>query len=402
MKLLKSILIIYLIIIGSAYGNNNHPIILIHGFLGWGKSEVGDVNYWGGQSDIEQYLIDKGFNVYSVSLGPVSSTYDCAIETFYQIKGGQVNYGDQHSKKYNLVQKPKEKYYPGLYPEWDENHPVHLIGYSFGGLTARMLIHLLNSTFESNANGKPDESELLGTSLKNWVKSITTMSTPNNGATLSDIVVDILPFTDNLLPIANILSTSYYDFDLEHWNLSKNENETLQEYASRLTKHPAWNTKNSIAWDSSIQGTKELNDILLIDPDIYYFSSSTVASFLDTSSGHHKPSEYIHTMSYPWSWLIGRSKVDMGNGRKTDETWYRNDGTVNTISMKRPFTGKNGPEPVIELSKHGFIKPGIWNFIGEFEYDHKTFIGHFLSDENKIKEIMNIFEDHARLLYKLP
>ena len=148
--------------------------------------------------------------------------------------------------------------------------------------------------------------------------------------------------------------------------------------------------------------SEELNDILLIDPDIYYFSSSTVASFLDTSSGHHKPSEYIHTMSYPWSWLIGRSKVDMGNGRQTDETWYRNDGTVNTISMKRPFTGKNGPEPVIELSKHGFIKPGIWNFIGEFEYDHKTFIGHFLSDENKIKEIMKIFEDHARLLYKLP
>ena len=64
------------------------------------------------------------------------------------------------------------------------------------------------------------------------------MSTPNNGATLSDIVVNILPFTDNLLPIANILSTSYYDFDLEHWNLSKNENETLQEYAGRLTKHP--------------------------------------------------------------------------------------------------------------------------------------------------------------------
>ncbi len=73
-----------------------------------------------GYRKARQYLIDKGFNVYSVSLGPVSSTYDCAIETFYQIKGGQVNYGDQHSKKYNLVQKPKEKYYPGLYPEWDE------------------------------------------------------------------------------------------------------------------------------------------------------------------------------------------------------------------------------------------------------------------------------------------
>ena len=162
MKFFKSLLIIHLVIIGLVYGDNNYPIILIHGFLGWGENEVGDVNYWGGKSDIEQHLIDKGFNVYSVSLGPVSSTYDCAIETFYQIKGGQVNYGDQHSKKYDLAQKPKEKYYSGFYPEWDENHPVHLIGYSFGGLTARMLIHLLNSTFVNDSNGKPDESELLG------------------------------------------------------------------------------------------------------------------------------------------------------------------------------------------------------------------------------------------------
>ena len=51
------------------------------------------MNYWGGDYDIEQHLTDKGFKVYSVSLGPVSSTYDCAIETFYQIKGGQVDYG---------------------------------------------------------------------------------------------------------------------------------------------------------------------------------------------------------------------------------------------------------------------------------------------------------------------
>ena len=402
MKLINLLLVIHLTVIGYVHGENNYPIILIHGFLGWGKDEVGEMNYWGGDYDIEQYLTDKGFKVYSVSLGPVSSTYDCAIETFYQIKGGQVDYGVEHSKNYNLIQRPKEKHYSGLYPAWDENHPVHLVGYSFGGLTARMLIHLLNSTFIDESNGKPDQSELLGKHLNNWVRSVTTMSTPNNGATLSDIVVDILPFTDNLIPIANIISTSFYDFDLEQWNLSKSENETLQEYLSRLTKHPAWNTKNSIAWDSSIQGAKELNDILVIDPEIYYFSSSTVASILDTNSGHHKPAEYTHTTSYPWSWLIGRSKVDIGDGQQTDSTWFENDGTVNTISMKRPFSGKHGPEPVINLSKHGSIEPGIWNFIGQFKYDHKTFIGHFLSDEVKVKEIMTIFEDHARLLYSLP
>ena len=91
--------------------NNNHPIILVHGFLGWGKEEVGDKSYWGGENDIEKYLNDKGFQVYSVSLGPVSSTYDCAIETFYQIKGGQVDYGQEHSEKYKIISDGK-KWWP--------------------------------------------------------------------------------------------------------------------------------------------------------------------------------------------------------------------------------------------------------------------------------------------------
>ena len=178
--------------------SNNHPIILVHGFLGWGKEEVGDKNYWGGENDIEKYLNDRGYQVYSVSLGPVSSTYDCAIETFYQIKGGQVDYGQEHSEKYKIIRKPEGKIYKGLYPEWDEENPVHLIGYSFGGLTNRMLLHLLNSTFLKSKDGEFEESYLLGNSLRGWIKSITTMSTPHNGSTLSDIVIKSLPFTDNL------------------------------------------------------------------------------------------------------------------------------------------------------------------------------------------------------------
>ena len=394
-------IIVYSFIIGYLFPNNTDPIILVHGFLGWGKDEVGNINYWGGENDIEQHLIDNGYKVFSVSLGPVSSTYDCAIETYYQIKGGQVDYGIKHSNKYGLIRKPKGKYYDGFYPEWDEKHPVHLLGYSFGGLTNRMLLHLLK-TIIVDSTGNPDESELLGNSHNNWIKSITTMSTPHNGSTLSDIVLSTIPFTDNLLPIANIISTKYYDFDLNQWNLSKNENESIHQYIIRLTNHPAWNTKNSISWDSSVKGAKQLNDILIIDSSVYYFSSSTVASYLDTISGHHKPAEYISLMSYPWSWLIGKSTVDIDDNIKTDDSWFENDGTVNTISMHRPFTGKNGPEPFTTLLSHDEIRPGIWNHIGEYEFDHKAFVGHFLNDSTKINEIMDIFENHARLLYTLP
>ena len=158
MKQVRTILFFYLILLSELCAANKDPIVLIHGFLGWGREEISGTYYWGGQHDIEQYLRNKGYRVISVSIGPISSSYDCAIETFYQVKGGQVDYGQEHSKKYGLDQRPEGKKYKGLYPEWDQNHPVHLMGYSFGGITSRMLLYLLNNMFVDDATGSPDES----------------------------------------------------------------------------------------------------------------------------------------------------------------------------------------------------------------------------------------------------
>ena len=54
--------------------------------------------YWGGKNDITNYLKKQGFEVYTASVGPVSSNWDRAVELFYQIKGGQVDYGQDHAK----------------------------------------------------------------------------------------------------------------------------------------------------------------------------------------------------------------------------------------------------------------------------------------------------------------
>ena len=44
------------------YAASDPPIFLLHGFMGWGKEELGDFNYWGGEYDIESYLIENGFS----------------------------------------------------------------------------------------------------------------------------------------------------------------------------------------------------------------------------------------------------------------------------------------------------------------------------------------------------
>ena len=69
--------------VSDIFSQNNYPIILVHGFLGWGRDEMAEYYYWGGRMDLETELKNAGFEVYAVSVGPISSNWDRAIETFY-------------------------------------------------------------------------------------------------------------------------------------------------------------------------------------------------------------------------------------------------------------------------------------------------------------------------------
>jgi len=47
-------------------------------------------------------------------------------------------------------------------------------------------------------------------------------------------------------------------------------------------------------------------------------------------------------------------------------------------------------------------EPGVWNFMGEYNLDHKNFIGFFIDGKEMIDDMMTRFENHAALLYSLP
>ena len=187
------------------FAQNNYPIVFIHGFMGWGPDEMGGYNYWGGKKDYIDQLEKNGHKVIELSVGPVSSNWERAIEAYYQLKGGQVDYGEKHSKKFGIIRKPKDKVYDGLYLAWDSNNPIHIIGHSMGGQTARMLLYLLNNEFFiDNQELEKEKSRLLGHVNNGMIKSITTISTPHNGTTLSEIVTKTIPFVQYLLTYITI------------------------------------------------------------------------------------------------------------------------------------------------------------------------------------------------------
>ncbi len=391
------------LVFSQVRADNRYPIVLVHGFMGWGREEMSGYKYWGGFFDLEAYLEFRGYTVYTVSIGPVSSNWERAVEVYYQVRGGQVDYGRSHAERWGVDQKPKGKVYRGLYPEWDAEHPIHIIAHSMGGQTARMIQHLLFTALYSDVAATiPEESSFLGQSHEGWIKSITTIATPHNGTTLLDIRSRILPFLQYLIGIADVVGTDFYDFDLQQWGFKRENGESWVDYYRRMQEHPAWETKNISAWDLSLEGARKLNTILKADPNIYYFSFVTSATILDSTLGRYIPDENINFILRGKARSMGTKTAYWADGTATDSTWYENDGVVNTISQYGPTTGLKGPDLIVEYTPNEVLIPGRWYTFGPYRMDHWYILGHFILDDKKSNPIFELFENHCKLLWSLP
>ena len=98
--------------------------------------------------NIRQDLEENGYKSYEASISAFGSNYDRAVELYYYIKGGRVDYGAAHAAKYG--HKRYGKTYEGVYKDWKPGQKVHLVGHSMGGQTIRQLEELLR-------NGNPEE-----------------------------------------------------------------------------------------------------------------------------------------------------------------------------------------------------------------------------------------------------
>ena len=406
-KVSKSLFVNFLVFmflpISSLSGVNQYPIVLVHGFIGWGPEEMGGYPYWGGDLDLTGFLESFGFEVFTVSVGPVSSNWERAVETFYQIKGGQVDYGKNHSNEWGIIQKPEGRNYSGLYPEWNYDHPVHFIGHSMGGQTIRMLAYQLTHSFQTDSIFEDvEESTLMNIEQSGWIKSITTISTPHNGTTLSNLVTKTVPILQNFIILGAVVETEFYDFDLQHWGFIREENESWINYFKRMRNHPAWNTKNISSWDLSVQGAQELNTILLAQPDIFYFSFTTSTTHKNKKTGKQQPDKNTSLMLRIKSRLMGSKTVQFHDGTATDSLWFENDGVVNTISQKGPTTGKNDADPLAYYNSSETLTPGQWYIMGKIKMDHWKIVGQGKFSDEEEEFILSLYLEHLKRLWNLP
>ncbi|WP_193164740.1 lipase-like domain-containing protein [Microbulbifer hainanensis] len=375
----------------AAPAANNDTIVLLHGFTGWGRDELFGLKYWGGgwtgKRDLQEYLKSQGHNTVTLAVGPLSSNWDRAVEAYYQLKGGCVNYGATHAATHGHAQ--FGRCFAGLLPDWDAAHKIHIIAHSQGGQTARVLLKLLR-------DGSPEEHYEAGTVFeggRNWVHSITTVSTPHNGTTLTEFF-NPLDITEQLVTsiyrAAGLVSGEnvIYDLKLDQWALKRQSGESWDDYFHRVKDDRLWaESTDTSLYDLSVEGAPYIYGGAITYPDVYYFTYSTQSTFKGLFTQKQYPSASTFLPFMPQSLFMGQYK---NSNLGVDAGWFANDSVVNTNSMMAP-TGA----PYQEYN--GLPVPGVWQYMGNKSgWDHVDVIGLFT-----LKDINPMYLNQAEILESL-
>ncbi|MCU0847698.1 MAG: hypothetical protein MUD12_07405 [Spirochaetes bacterium] len=304
------------IIDGGGNDNNEYPVVLLHGFLGWGRDEMGGRNgyfHMGGYHDMQELIKASGSDCYTAVVGPFSSNWDRTCELYAQLKGLRTDYGIIHSIKHNHKRYGKDWRGNALLEKWGEpgkNKKIHIITHSYGAQTSRTLAQLLatghtvvedkdnyenNKTFYDKYNSDPNVdpekkgpiSRLFdGTEKKDMIQSITTVSGTNNGTTLPNNwrrngIISILEVVVTLFgTIEHELYVNFYDFKVQHFGIFSDRlpDENTMEYTERmkiLINGFITKGRDNVAWDISPEGAREVNRWVHAQPNIFYFSYAT-------------------------------------------------------------------------------------------------------------------------------
>lgn len=367
------------------------PIVLVHGL-------AGDTWNWG----YEQELKDEGFTVFNLAVGKFTSAHDRACEIYAQLKGTRVDFGVCHAAEFGHNRFGNDFTGQALFPQWDENNKIHLIGHSLGAPT----ITLLEKLLEEGTDCPEDDGPMFqgGQSI---IKSISTFSGVHGGTTLVDTLGNggFLDFVEALVFFfAGVLDNSLLDFiyeiDFGHWNLERQPFENIFAFMKRVRESGVLDESNKdiSTYDLSTQGAREIAAFgELAYPDTFYYSFASERTnpfrncFLFWCSDEFQiPDLFMLIFFQPFA-------ADIGSLNTPAED-RENDGLVNLANQLCPIVTPADRDNCEEFD--GDWQPGVWFFQKLDSFDHlQTVFRNLVEDVtglgNSPKEL---YIEHARRL----
>ncbi len=374
----------------SAIGSidiNKYPYVYVHGLFGWGADEGIDdtLPYWGSAScSLMDELNKLHYESYAASVGPMSSNWDRVCELYAQITGTRVDYGKAHSEKFNHSRYGRTYTKPMIEgwgePDADGNiKKINLVGHSFGGATVRTLTALLayGSEDEQAATSPDDISPLFTGGKGNYINSVTTLCAPHNGTTLA-YIIDGMNMAElgkaACYAYAGLMGRSklngYVDFHLEQFGLTPipGDGSTPEEAFIKAFMTIMTHT-DTAADDMYPERAEEINKFSKPVDGVYYFSYSYQTT-RKTLAGTQVPKIKTLVVLRPSATLLGAYSKNLFSDYKIDASWLPNDGLVNVVSARYPFTDEHEDyTPGMEL------ETAKWYVMPTREGDHGTVIG---------------------------
>ncbi|MCE5153735.1 YSIRK-type signal peptide-containing protein [Staphylococcus hyicus] len=372
---------------------NKDPFVFVHGFTGFvGEVAAKGENYWGGtKANLQNHLRKAGYETYEASVSALASNHERAVELYYYLKGGRVDYGAAHSEKYGHERYGKT--YEGVLKDWKPGHPVHFIGHSMGGQTIRLLEHYLRFGDKAEIAYQQQHggiiSELFKGGQDNMVTSITTIATPHNGTHASDDIGNTPTIRNILYSFAQMSShLGTIDFGMDHWGFKRKDGESLTDYNKRIAESKIWDSEDTGLYDLTREGAEKINQKTELNPNIYYKTYTGVATH-ETQLGKH-----IADLGMEFTKILTGNYI----GSVDDILWRPNDGLVSEISSQHPSDEKN-----ISVDENSELHKGTWQVMPTMKgWDHSDFIGNdTLDTKHSAIELTNFYDSISDYLMRI-
>lgn len=359
--------------ISNGEWNNNYTYVFVHGLSGWGHYDFQNkfFPYWGLKNgSLIKQLRKEGFRAYDASVAPQGSAWDRACELYAQLTGSVTDYGKEHSERCGHERYGRDFSKEPLIPVWDSNNKINLLGHSFGGVTVRLLAHLMSegSEAERMVTAQENLSPLFAGGHKDWIYSVTALAAPHNGTSAYHV------------PDKNPQPKTKMQQAMDKANAPKKDGRLDYDYAD---------------YDMHIQNARKINKWLKTLDNAYYFSFPCSATKMSADGNQEPLTEIMEDMFERSSHRMGSFEGTCPDGIVLGKEWQENDGLVNTISAMAPdFATK---EIFTENTAGSPLKKGVWYIMPTYRGDHMALQGGFTIKNN----ITDFYIEHLNRINKL-